>query len=246
MYGTRLDRELGTADRTIRFTTARRQEAINEGIRTFNEETGCYLDRVSIALADGTGEYDLETAGIVAGENYLRLAPMGPSIAITTIADGSVRYIEGEHFPMVSEESLNRVTPGWRALGEGTPIGWYLRKKAGSEYVGLTAPPDIPATETWALLFPYVAIPPVLTLDAEIPYSGRITLTPYHDRIVAYAAGQLEKLRKNYQMVDRQMAYFAAGIVKYRVEQAPPNGVRIRLARNPRAILRAPAQFVSA
>lgn len=246
MYGIQLDRRLATTDTTARFTTVRRKAAINEGVRKFNEKTGCYTDRVSISLSDGTGEYDLETAGIVSGENYLRPAEATPSLAITTIADSSVRYIEGAGLPWAAEEGLNQHANGWRARGASTPGHLYVRQKAGSLYLGLTPAPDIPATETWALLFPYVAIPPTLSGDSDVPFSGLISLFPYHEAICDYAAGVLEELRKNYQMVDRRMAIFGAAVVQYRIDQAPPNGAQIRLATNWRGRLQKPSAWASA
>ena len=60
LYGTELDRELGTVDRTQRFTTARRQAAINAAQVEFVKRTECLTRSVSISLVDGTREYDLE------------------------------------------------------------------------------------------------------------------------------------------------------------------------------------------
>lgn len=240
MYGARLDLKLASTDRTERFTTALRKTAINEGIARFTDETNCYVKRASIALTDGTGEYDLETSGVISGEDYLRPAAVSPSLAITTTATGAVRYIEGDDLPRVGEDALNHAEAGWRAAGAATPTGWYLRRATGVEYVGLSPAPDIPSTETWALLWPYVAIPPTLSADADLAFSGRIALFPYHDAIVAYAAAQMEELRKNYAMVDRRLAEFAAAGVRYRRDQAPVGGSRIRLATNWRARLRPP------
>ena len=60
LYGTELDRELGTTDRTQRFTTARRKEAINAAQLRFLKRTGCVTKQTTIALVDGTQEYDVE------------------------------------------------------------------------------------------------------------------------------------------------------------------------------------------
>ncbi len=231
-YGTKLDRELGTPDRTQRFTTALRKEYFNEGHAKFNEDTGCYTKRVSLAVTDETGEYDLENVATFATEDFLRPSMVGSSIAITTTASGSVRYLEGDDFQFISEEELNATTPGWRAWSPGTPTHWYLRGDGASYSVGLFPEPDVPVTETWVLLWNYVAKVPTLTLDADVPFSGRISLIPYHDAILAYAAAQLEKLRKNVEGRDQQMRAYAAGIAKYRTEQAPPRGGRVRLSQD--------------
>lgn len=238
MFGAELDLKLASTDRTVRFTTALRKAAVNRGIARFNDETACYTKRASIALTDGTGEYDLESSAIITGEDYLRPSAVRPSLALTTTATGAVRYIEGDDFPQVGEDALNQHESGWRAQGASTPTGWYLRTATGAHYLGLEPAPDIHSTETWALLFPYVAIPPTLSADSDIAFSGRITLVPYHDAIVAYAAAQMEELRKNYSMVDRRLAEFAARIVAYRRDQSPLSGGRIRMGSNPRALRR--------
>ena len=62
IYGTRADDLLGSADRTQRFTTAKRKQYANDGQKKFNEQTGCYTKRLSLAIVDGTQEYDIETA----------------------------------------------------------------------------------------------------------------------------------------------------------------------------------------
>ena len=49
LYGTELDRELGTTDRTQRFTTARRKAAINAGQLEFVRRTEC-LTREGLAV----------------------------------------------------------------------------------------------------------------------------------------------------------------------------------------------------
>ncbi len=236
MYGTKLDRELGTGDRTQRFTTVLRKEYVNEGVQKFNEDTGCYTKRVSLALVDATSEYDLENVATFASEDFLRPALVGASIAITTTASGTVRYLEGDDFQFVTEEELNATKPGWRAWSPGTPTHWFFRGTGATYAIGLFPAPDVPATETWALLWPYVAKSPVLSADNEVPYERRIHLIPYHDAIVAYAAAQLEKLRKNWDGVDRQLRAFSVGVAKYKVDQAPPRGGHVRLGRDYRRV----------
>ena len=52
LYGTELDTELGTTDRSQRFTLELRKRYANEGQRVFNERTGCYVKRGTIPLVD--------------------------------------------------------------------------------------------------------------------------------------------------------------------------------------------------
>lgn len=238
LYGTKLDRELGTTDRTQRFTTALRKEYVGEGHEKFNEHTSCYTKRSSLALVDETQEYDLENAATFAAEDFLWPAKVGASIKRTVTASGNVSYLEGDDFQFTTEEELNETQPNWRAASPGTPTHWYFRMDGATVAVGLYPAPDIPATETWVLFWPYVAKAPALSADADIPYAGRITLVPYHDAILAYAAAQCEKLRKNWEGVDRQMKIFGAFVVKFTADQQPKRGTQIRLAQDYRRRLR--------
>lgn len=229
LYGTKLDRELGTLDRTERFTTVLRKEYVNEGQRWFNEQTSCFVKRDSIALADGDGEYDVETETT----DFMWPSKVGASIEKTLIADSSLSYIEGNDFKYITEDELNQAYPGWRSHSAGVPRFWGFRADDGAFNVFLYPAPDIPATETWVLLWPYVAQPADMSDDAHEPYgnaSPRITLRPYHDGILHYAAAQCEKLRKNYEGVARQMQQAAAYVAKYRADQMPKYGGSVRLA----------------
>lgn len=237
LYGTKLDRELGSSDRTQLFTTTLRKEYVNEGQAKFNEQAECFIKRDEIALIDEDGEYDLETETT----DYLWPAKVGASIARTVTATSVVSYIEGDDFTHISEEELNLQYPGWRSHDPGTPMHWGFRSDAGAHNLFLYPAPDIPATETWALLWPYVAAPSDMTDDTHEPYGNatpRITLRPYHDAILHYAAAQCEKLRKNWDGVERQMKFFASFVAKYRADQQPKQGTSLRMKRNYMASVR--------
>lgn len=246
LFGSYLDTELGTEDRTQRFTTVKRKLFINEGQRVFNEQTGCFVKRFAIPLVDGTAEYNIEGTGIITTGDYLR-----PSKTTATLKqyDGTgtalsdYRYGEGPELPYITEEALNQTRGGWRAETAATPTAWTLRADGASQYVVLVPPPDVPTAETWTLLWPYVAQPADMTADADEPYqvagSVRTSLRPYHRGILHYAAAQLEKLRKNYEASDRQLKFFAAAVAKYHADQQRPTGSAIRLAQNYRSRLRA-------
>lgn len=228
MYGTKLSREIGSVDTTQLFTTTLRKEYVNEGQAKFNEQASCYVRRDEIALTDEDGEYDIE----VETTDYLWPATVGASIKRTVTATSSVSYIEGDDFQYITEEELNQERPGWRAHTAGTPTHWGFRAETSALNLFLYPAPDIPATETWALLWPYVAQPSDMTDDTHEPYGNatpRITLRPYHDALLHYAAAQCEKLRKNWDGVERQMKMFAAFVAKYRADQAPKRGTSMRL-----------------
>lgn len=225
--------------------TAKRKLYVNEGMRVFNEQTGCFVKRFAIALTDGTAEYDLESTSVITAGDYLR-----PSKTTATLKqyDGAgsevtdYRYAEGPDLPYIAEEALNQTRRNWRAEPAAVPNCWTLRADGGSLYLVLVPGPDVPAAETWTLLWPYVAQPADMTADADEPYqvssNSRTTLRPYHRAILHYAAAQLEKLRKNTEAVDRHLKFFAAGVAKYQADQQRPTGSAIRLAQNYRNRLR--------
>jgi hypothetical protein len=229
LYGTKLDREIGSTDRAQLFTTVLRKEYTNEGQQKFNEQTGCFVKRDEIALTDGDGEYDLEAEAT----DYLWPAKVGASIKKTVTATSVVSYIEGTSFTYITEEELNVEHPGWRSHDPGVPMYWGFRGDTGSLNLFLYPAPDIPSTETWLLLWPYVAQPEDMTSDTHEPYGNatpRVTLRPYHDAILYYAAGLCELLRKNKDAYEWQMKRFSALVAKYRADQAPKRGTSMRLA----------------
>src|SRR3990167_8386798 len=121
LYGVELDREVGS-DSTTLFTTVRRKAAINAAQLEFVERTECLTRQTTVALVDGTQEYDLEAI-----TDFLRISKQGVSIRITD-SDANVRYIEGDDLTVTSVERLNQEAPGWRAVDAGTPTHVYLRR----------------------------------------------------------------------------------------------------------------------
>lgn len=218
MYGDAIDTELGSADRTQRFTSARRKLETNNGQREFVRLTGCYVRRAAIALTDNVGEYDLVT--LVGEANFFRLTGADQLPVIKRTISAVVDYIAGENdFPRRTPDWLDRFEPGWRTATKGTPTAWYTRQEEGDLFIGATPPPKIAGGDTWSLLTPYVAYPDTMVADADEPFStGAPTLTallPYHQALVHYASGKLELLRRNYPASDRQMQLFAGFVAEY-------------------------------
>lgn len=244
LYGDKLDEKLGTADRTQRFTTVRRKEWVNEGQRKFNEQTGCYVKRVAIAIVDGTQEYDLESASVISANDYLWPSETSASLRRydgSGSANTDYAYTEGPELPFVREETLNQIRPNWRAESAATPECWTLRKDASALYLVLVPAPDVPSGETWTLYWPYVAQPADMSSDSHEPYGNatpRKSLRPYHDAILFYATAQGELLRKDIQKHEYWMKRFAGEVLRYTATQAPKNGQAIRLAHNYRTRLR--------
>jgi len=240
LYGDRLDDELGSSDRTQLFTTAKRKGYLNEGQRVFNEHVGCYVKRYALAVSDGTQEYEIEALVT----DFIR--PSETTASLKMVGASTTSYREGLDLTIVTEETLNNSDPNWRAASAGTPEFLYWRNDGGGRSIGFHPAPDVPAAETWTLLLPYVAQPPDMSGDTDEPWGAsapRITLRPYHRAVLVYAAAQLEKLRKNYEGFNRQLALFGLNpatlqptgegfLGKYVRDQQPKSGQSIRLATN--------------
>lgn len=225
LYGTELDRELGTADRTQRFTTARRKAAINAGQIEFVRRTECLTREASIALSDGVDEYDLEASAT----DFGWISKQGLSISIDN--GTTVRYLEGDDLTFTTIERLNTEQPGWRAWPDGDPRFYYVRVDGGSRYLGLAPAPSI-STETVAARVPYVVVPADMSGDADEPFTVAgnplRSLRFYHRALVYFAAFDLEKLRKDTQREGLFAQLFDAEVMKYLAEQKPrqPRTVR--------------------
>lgn len=105
LYGDDLDRELGTADRSVLFNLARRKDAINAAQQEWVKRTECLVGLAAIPLVSGTPEYDLESVGDFAWTEKdgvsikqitsasLALSPVGywplDDLAGATVADAS-------------------------------------------------------------------------------------------------------------------------------------------------------------
>jgi len=229
LYGEELSVELASSDTSILFTTARRKQAINDGMNDFVRQTSCTKKYGSISLTDEVGEYDLYSLLT----DYVRL----DGDVWVSIYDGTdYRYLSGDDLPRRDPEELDFISPGWRAASVGTPNAWYLRENTGTLLLGLTPAPDIAATETWAAGVPYIANPTTMTADGNYPFTvgGAVILklTPYHRALVHYAAAKLESLRKNYDGVTRQTQLYIGYVAQYLRQMRQEGGHTIQLARN--------------
>jgi hypothetical protein len=229
LYGTELDRELGTADRTQRFTTQRRKDAINAAQLEFVRRTECLTRSVSIALVDGTQEYDLE-ASI---SDFGWLSKQGLSISVT---DGTTtRYYEGDDLIFMTVERLNAEHPGWRGWTAGTPRYYYIDRNGGALNLGFAPAPDFDG-DTAAVRVHAVIVPADMSADADEPFtvsSNPIKSLRFHHRaLVYYAAFDLEKLRKDSQREGLFSQLFDAEVEKYFASMKPKGGQQVRMARN--------------
>jgi hypothetical protein len=213
LYGAALDRELGSADTTQLFTTARRKAAINEAQREWVRATESFVREASISVVDGTAEYDLESSAT----DFWWIAPQGVEVSID---DGTtVTSIGGDDLPRRDIVWLNRHELGWRQWTAGRPVAHYIRQNGGVHVLGLVPAPEVPGTETWTLTVPYVAGPADMSADGDEPFtvSGNayIALRPWHEALAHFAAGQLERLRKDTERSAMQLERFGQFVADY-------------------------------
>lgn len=238
--------ELGTDDSTRLFTDVRRKLAVNEGIQQFADLTECFLRQSTIVSSHGVREYSLQSTVNIPGADYVRPSRQRPEYQLISSHGGSsaqITYIAGEHFERREIDWLNQYEPGWRSSTGGTPRYWYERLDGGQRFFGLHPPPQIGSSETGQVVFPYVATPPTLTSDTDVPFSIastaagastgiRTDLDVYHQAVVHYAAHKLEKLRVNDQGAQTQMQIFLGWVERYLTDRRPKGGQTLRTARN--------------
>jgi len=236
LYGEELDRELGSADRTVLFTAARRKAGINAGQLEWNSRTECLQRRVTVAMVDGTQEYDLE----VSATDFLRIAKEG--IKIKIVSGSTTRYIEGDDLEFTSIERLNVEEPGWMAASASTPLKYYLRPDGGALYLGLHPAPDVSGSDTWSILVPVVIIPADMSMDPDEPftYSANILkhLRPYHRALAYWGAHDCEQYRKDPTREGVALQKFELEVEKYLATSKPKGGQRVRFAKDYRGLVR--------
>lgn len=230
LYGTELDRELGSADRTSLFTTARRKAAINAAQLEFVKRTECLSLETTVPLVDDTQEVDIEASVT----DFGWIAKQGISIQITS--GTTTRYIEGDDLTVTSIERLNTEQPGWRAVSAGTPTHVFIRRNGGTLNLGLHPKPSITAGDTWDAIVPYVLVPDDLVNDADVPFTVAanpiLSLRPWHRALSYYGAFDLEKFRKDTGRSASALQLFEAEIEKYTAVNKPKGERRVRFVRD--------------
>lgn len=230
LYGTELDRELGSADRTSLFTTQRRKDAINAAQLAWNKRTECYVRETTVSIVDGTQEYDLE-ATIT---DFAMLSKQGVSIKI--VSGSTTRYIEGHALTVTSVERLNVEEPGWRAVSAATPRKIYLRRNGGTVNLGFHPAPDITGSDTWTAIVPYVAIPVDMSADLDEPFT--VSSNPmkamrlWHRALVYHAAADLEQYRLDaHGKLATHLQRFEVEVMQFSAAEKPKGGQAVRFIR---------------
>ena len=216
LYGARLDEELHS-DSTVLFTTARRQNAINRGIKQFAELTECFVKWSTVVVTSTAAEYDLNT--VITSTDFTRLAKT-PIEFYYTDASSNVTFLAGQDdLPHRDLKWLDDNEPGWRNSSVSTtmqlPSMTYLRPDGATFNLGFWPPPSSGSSASMKAVIPYVAKPPTLTADTNVPYSGRIDLELWHQAAVHFAAHALEKLRPDDQASQAQLQQFLGYVQRY-------------------------------
>lgn len=234
LYGDRLDRELGSADRTHLFTSARRKAAINDAQREWVRLTEALVRELVFTLVDEVAEYDLESRA----DDFWLLARQGVEVSQTD-SDGNVTVYAGDDLPRRDVVWLNREEANWRTASAGTPTCYYLREDAGTTKVGFYPAPDIGAGEIWTARVPYVAQPADLVADADEPFTvngnSAARLRPWHQALTHFAAAQLELLRRDSAAHDLQIQRFTGYVTQFLQAHRPRGGTHVVFARDYRS-----------
>lgn len=233
----RLSREVNDASTRL-YTSARRQEAINDAQEEFADLTECWIRQATIAISCNVTEYALLSSGVLSGStDYVRLAGQGVEY-LHTSSNGYLTQLAGDDFPERAIQWQNRVSPQWRGSTTPTvaPSGWYRRTNGPDLLIGLYEPPKVGSSETAVLRVPYVARPAAMASTTVEPFtlnsSVRHDLRLYHRALPHYAAAQLLPLIGDLQGADRQLSIFMAYVERYKGQQRPRGGQAVTYATN--------------
>lgn len=240
LYSARLDRELGTDDSTVLFTTARRKAAVNEGAVEFANLTGCLTRWVTVTGTGGTAEYDLNSTLVIAAGDFGGFAKEPVEFTYTD-ASSKVTILSGDALPRRDIPWLDQYRPSWRLSTVASSVSqlpecYYVRMDGGAHYLGFTPVPSTGSSASFTFRVPYLAEAPTMVSDSTEPFtfnsSARGDLSGYHAGLVHFAAHQLEKLRRDDQASDRQLQKFLGYVSRYLQDAARRGPKVVRQMRN--------------
>ena len=242
LYGTRLDRELGSADSTQLFTTARRKSAINEAQEEFARLTNCLERRSSITLTAWTGEYDLNSTVVLPAGDFYEFAPRGVAFHYTD-ASSNIQVVSGNDLPRRDPLWLDRYEPGWQVSTWASttilaqyPSVWYERIDGSHRYLGFWPLPSSGSSASMEAFVTYQARPTAMTSDTnetfQVNSTVRSDLRPYHQALVHYAAHQLEKLRRDVEASQAQLSLFLGYVAQWQQAHRRKGGEHLTPARS--------------
>jgi hypothetical protein len=240
LYSARLDRELGTDDSTVLFTTARRKSAINEAQEEFAELTECLQRRSSITLTAGIGEYDLTSTAVLSGGDFVRLSKEQVQFRYTD-ASSYLTVYAGDDLKRREIEWLNVYEPGWQDSTVASSVAqvpsiYYERTDGGGRYLGFYPVPSTGSSASMDAVVSYIARPTAMTSDTNEPFTvggaSRTDLRPFHQALVHYAAHQLEKLRRDDQASERQLQKFLGYVARFKENSRVKGGKALTFGRS--------------
>jgi hypothetical protein len=233
----RLSRELNDVS-TVLYTSARREQAINDAIEDFADQTECWQRTATISLSCSVTEYALLSSGTLTGStDFVRFSAQGVEY-LHTSSGGQVTQLAGDDFPERAIQFQNRVSPGWR--GSTTPVlcpsAWYRRSSGGDLLIGLYEPPKVGSSETAILSVPYIAKPEEITSTSAEPFtlgaSVRTDLRVYHRAFPHYAAAMLLPLIGDTQGAAQQLAHYQVYVERYKADKRPKGGQYVTFGTN--------------
>jgi len=239
LTGRLLDIELGSEDSTVLFTTARREAAVNEGIREFADLTECFRRSRQWTVTSTALFWNLLSTD-VGSTDYVRLASeRGPAFFIySSLGSTQVRVLAGEELPQRSLRYMDVYEPNWQAQQLVTSSAYRTPDRfllGGTQIAFWPRPSTSGSSAVFSGHVDYVAFPPRLTAATDVPYTVdgviRYDLRPYHQAAVHYAAAQLEKLRKNIEGVQQQTQMFLSYVQRYLTANRPRGGTAITTTR---------------
>lgn len=245
LSGRLLDVELGSEDSTVLFTTARREGAINDGLREFADLTECWIRAVDYTWSTAfTFLFPINSTAVIPEQDFVRLAAERAVEFryFSSVASTQVVTLTGPTLPERTVRWLDETKQDWlrtdASSGLQLPESYHIAHQAGQVFMGFEPWPST-GTATSAVFnvrFLYVAYHASLTASTSVPFAvganARNDLRPYHQAAVHYAAAQLEKLRKNIEASQQQMQLFVSYVRRYLDSTRIKGGNAIRTTRN--------------
>jgi hypothetical protein len=221
---------------TVLYTTARREQAINDAQEEFADRTECLVREMAIACSCNVTEYSLISSA-TGSTDFVRFAKQGVEYLFTD-SNGLVTQLAGDDFLERPIQYQNRTEPGWR--GSTTPVqtprGWYRRQDGGDLRIGLYDPPKIGSSQTGVLKVPYVVAAQAMASTSAVPFTlnstVRTDLAVYHKALAHYAAYRLLPLIGDSQGALVQLQLFDTFVNRYESQQRPRGGQRVSYATN--------------
>jgi len=240
LTGRLLDQELGSADSTNLFTTAKRNAAINDGHKEFARLTQCLEIRSSITITGGTAEYNLLSTTVLPSLTFQEWSQTPVEFRYTD-ASAQTQILAGDDLPRRDVLWLHKYAPGWQistvaSSVQQLPQLWYERIDGPSRYLGFYPVPSTGSSASAKVFVTYIGQPNDMSASTDEPFTinsaVRTDLRPYHMALVHYAAAQLEKLRRDYDASQTQMQAFVGYVTAWLHAHRRPGGTHVTPARS--------------